>query len=576
MLKLKKCPKNHTSDLDKAYSPAYTVDNVINRLAHREVEILKDLERIDTGRLQIPVYISRAGSSAQNVLPTRKQMGKGSTPEQAKASALMELIERFSLFSFRNTPENFTSLSWKQAEKSFKEELIPISEILYSVREDLSLEKAREAMDLIEWDFCPALSLQEDRTYYLPFNWFQKLNEFNGSSAGNTFEESILQGGCELIERHVSAIVDRQELVLPTIDPNSFFHPTLIQLHKNFVQNNIELWIKDFTLDMGVPTVGALAYDRSTFPHLSEIVFTAGTATSPEKAAIRALTEIAQLAGDFVSGSNYDPSGLRKFRAIEETTWIKQGEKISLHSLPDISENDLLNEIYNLTSQLKAREFNLYTVDISEPNLNIPANYNIVPGFFFRERTPFASLGLFIGRILAEEYPVQEAKQKLDILGKIYPQKYFIHFFQGLTELRRENWDKAAELFQGAEPLQPSKEEQSLVAFYLAYSRTQTHKWDEALHHLHRAISLSKDNHAYHNLRGVTYFQLQEYSQAAQDFETALNIDRGSATDLANLGLCHKYMNNPDKARKLLKKSLEKDPCLDFAYNQLQELEKSN
>ena len=55
--------------------------------------------RIDSGRLDIPVYLSLLGVDARRVVPTHKQMGKGATPVQAEASALMELVERFSFFS---------------------------------------------------------------------------------------------------------------------------------------------------------------------------------------------------------------------------------------------------------------------------------------------------------------------------------------------------------------------------------------------------------------------------------------------------------------------------------------------
>ena len=56
--------------------------------------------RIDSGRLDIPVYLSLLGVDARRVVPTHKQMGKGATPVQAEASALMELVERFSFFTY--------------------------------------------------------------------------------------------------------------------------------------------------------------------------------------------------------------------------------------------------------------------------------------------------------------------------------------------------------------------------------------------------------------------------------------------------------------------------------------------
>ena len=70
------------------------------RLKEVDLDILERTVRIDNGRLDIPVYFSMCGKDALEVIGTKKQMGKGSTPQQSEASAVMELAERFSFFSF--------------------------------------------------------------------------------------------------------------------------------------------------------------------------------------------------------------------------------------------------------------------------------------------------------------------------------------------------------------------------------------------------------------------------------------------------------------------------------------------
>ena len=67
--------------------------------------MLAETRRIDTGRLGIPVYLSVCGEAARAVMPTRKQMGKGASPEQAEASALMELARAFQLLFLLGRPE---------------------------------------------------------------------------------------------------------------------------------------------------------------------------------------------------------------------------------------------------------------------------------------------------------------------------------------------------------------------------------------------------------------------------------------------------------------------------------------
>ena len=127
---------------------------------------------------------------------------------------------------------------------------------------------------------------------------------------------------------------------------------------------------------------------------MSEIVFTAGTSASPCKAAIRAFTEVAQLAGDFETGRVYEASGLPKFTEIEQTGWLGAGECVKMKSLPSVESDDIYDELKQFASQLEEKGYTLYTVDTTHPELGVPANYNFVPGFQFRERTPHASLGL--------------------------------------------------------------------------------------------------------------------------------------------------------------------------------------
>ena len=95
IITLQSCPKHYTYDQDKACSPEETVARFRERLQATRLDILEDIRRIDNGRLDIPVYFSVCGADARRIIGNKKQMGKGSTPEQSRASACMELGERF-------------------------------------------------------------------------------------------------------------------------------------------------------------------------------------------------------------------------------------------------------------------------------------------------------------------------------------------------------------------------------------------------------------------------------------------------------------------------------------------------
>ena len=99
--------KGYTLDQDKVITPEETVARFKARLREAHLDILDRTVRIDNGRLDIPVFFSICGEDALRVIGTKKQMGKGSTPQQSEASAVMELAERFSFFSFSKDSKNF-------------------------------------------------------------------------------------------------------------------------------------------------------------------------------------------------------------------------------------------------------------------------------------------------------------------------------------------------------------------------------------------------------------------------------------------------------------------------------------
>lgn len=568
IIRLSPCPKGYDKDIDKTIPPSQTVDIIKKRFSEAKLDILQETVRVDLGRLGIPVYMSRCGSDALAVMPTRKQMGKGASPEQAQASAVMELVERFSFFSFFDEfPGQL--LHWKQAEELFSENLLDIGEITKSVNEDLSPQRAREVMDLVPWHFFPATRLRDERQTWLPLDWFKQLNEFNGASAGNSQEESILQGLSEIVERHVCCLVDRQHLATPTIVNESCTDPVLANLLRKFEKENIHITLKDFSLGMPMPTVGAIAWDPATFPHESEIVFTAGTASSPTKAAIRAVTEIAQLAGDFCTRACYEASGLGKFARIEDAAWLLEGPQIRLEQLPSVQADDIMDE---LKTAINALPYNVYCVATTNPALSIPAHYTMMPGASFRERDRNQSLGLYVGRRLVETKSREEAHKGLDMLSVHYPDAHFVPFFRGLTEINAEQWESAYGFMQKALPLQPDDDSQALVSFYTGFIDTRCNRWTQALPHLQAAVRLCPDMKEYGNLLGVSHFKLGQFEQAAECFRQVLSVDKGSAMDMANLGICEKNLGHHAQAMEHLSSALALDPSLEFVRPHLEQL----
>ncbi len=568
------CPKTFTRDQDKALSPEQTIERFYHQINALDFQIISEVKRIDNGRLGIPVYFSVCTEEARALTGTRKQMGKGASPEQAKASACMELAERFSFFAFKSNPAHFIRGDYRH----LREQGYPVlatSWLLKSVGDTrLTGDQLERLLDGIPLNWTWATNIGSSETVLLPFSWFYAINEFNGPSAGNTFEEAALQGLCEIVERHVCSVINHNRLETPIIDPQSVKDPVARSLIDAFRTNTIDLYLNDFSLDTGISTVGALAIDRSTFPERSEIVFTAGTATHPEKALIRAVTEVAQLAGDFNTGANYVASGLPKPLAMEEVRYLTDSAmQTTVAAMPDLSDVNMLVEIRRCLEVLQRIDMDVFMIDVTHPQLAIPALYTIVPGAQFRERSIRRDAGLFAAKLLNElvDDPAF-VERKLDDMAALLPDAYYLSFYRGIGALDRAEPETACNHFAHALSREPEQEDLPYLLSYQGQALKELQRYDEAIEVLQRGRAEDDERPDIHNLLGFCYFKKDDYQTAISHFERAVQLNPASAMDYANLGVNHRRLGNRDEAIQAFTVALTLDPTIEFATSQLKDL----
>ena len=577
-IRLQDCLKSYTTDQDKAIRPEETVARFKERLQHLDIEILKEVRRIDNGRLDIPVFFSICGEDAEALTGTKKQMGKGSSPIQAEASACMELAERFSFFSFKNDGENFIVGDYQQMREAGYPVLDP-SRLLQSVhdtRHDVDfVEKLLQGIPM-QWAWATSLTTGNDTL--IPFSWFFAINEFNGPSAGNTYEEAALQGISEVVERHVCALVSHNRIPTPRIDPATVRDPVARDLLAKFAKHAIDLYLHDFSLDTGISTVAAVAVDRKTFPETSEIVFTAGTTPDPEKAIIRAITEVAQLAGDFNSGSNYVASGLPKPLSMEEVSYVTDsGLHTTVGQMPSLADDNIKTEVERCVAALAGRDLEVFMLDVTHPRLQIPAIYTIVPGAHFRERSMIQDVGLFAARLLVELMEEgEQLEQKLAVMEQLIPDAYYLAFYRGRNLYDHGRFKDALAAFDRALSLFPEKEDLPYIYSYKGHCLKDLGAYDAAMEALELGLAEDEQRPDIYNMLGVCCYKKEAYEQAIVYFQRAVELNPASAMDYANLGVNYRKVGNRDQAVHFFSIALSLDPAIEFARQQLDELQITN
>lgn len=561
--------KVFSHDQDKTRSPEETVQWVRDHLAKLDVKILDKTVRIDTGRLNIPVYISLCGEDATRLTGTKKQMGKGATPIQSEASALMELMERFSFFSFIRNGHFPLHRYGEVASRAISPDLL--KRALHDA--DTPVARCSEFLEDFPMRWTVARNLTLDRDQWVPIDWFYLINEYNGPAAGNTLEEAILQSLCEVVERHVGSIICHEKRHTPTIAPESLKDSAAVELVEKFKSKGIRVFLKDFSLDTGIPTVGALAYDPATFPEKSEIIFTAGTTSNPEKSLCRALTEIAQLAGDFESRTSYGPT-LPKYESLEEAAYLMdESEPVSIETLPNLDHGNMKVEIERCVAALAKTGLEVLVANATHPVLGVPVVYTMIPGAHFLDHTRNTDFPQHAARTMLRSLPPAQVVEQMERLLGLFGPRYDLTFFMAHSLEAEDRPEEALALLQEALRQKPDPNEIASIYVHIASCRKELGRFREALEALRVAEEYNRELKEIFNLRGFCHFKLKEHEQAIAAFEKAIELDPGSAIDYANIGSNLREMGHLQEAIRLYRIALELDPDIQFARDNIESLQ---
>lgn len=137
----------------------------------------------------------------------------------------------------------------------------------------------------------PFYSHQSKKEEYLPYELILIACGSNGMCSGNTQNEALIQGFCELFERYAGYKIYRENLTPPDIPMDYFKGKPIYNILLHFAdETNYKIIIKDCSLGIGLPVIGILVIDQEN----RKYNFNLGASLAPDIALERCLTEIHQ------------------------------------------------------------------------------------------------------------------------------------------------------------------------------------------------------------------------------------------------------------------------------------------
>jgi len=332
-----------------------------------------DITNLD--RIGIPVFSSIRPMADRGAISVYN--GKGATPTEAKVSAMMEGLERYS------------------AEVKDRELKIDCFTHLDGALDpgELILPEGADPDAMIPW--ISGWDIMNDEEILVPANAvfhplpsdYKRLFRTNtsGLASGNVIEEAIFHGLAEVIERDAWALVEATRMTGPLIcDIEDSQAKSLLD---KFAAAEVDVYLRDITSDIGIPTCAAAADDvRLRDPTL--LTTGMGTHTSAVVAVLRALTEVAQSRLTQIHGAREDTTlaDFRKRIGYDRTKrlnkhWFEATDTKSFAKIQSFESDDFLLDIKYMLKKLEEAGLDrVVVVDLTREEIGLPVVRVIVPG----------------------------------------------------------------------------------------------------------------------------------------------------------------------------------------------------
>lgn len=372
-MRLASCIKKYRDDTHRAVSPEETLRAAEAKLPAAGITRVADITDLD--RIGIPVFSSIRPMADRGAISVYN--GKGATPTEARVSAMMEGLERYSA-EVRDRQLDIASFSLLDGALDPRDLILPVD---------------ADPDALIPW--ISGWDMMKEEEILVPANAvfhplpseYRRLFRTNttGLASGNVIEEAIFHGLAEIIERDAWALVEAARHTGPLIQDVK--DDLARGLMDKFAAAGVDVYLRDITSDIGVATCAAAA-DDLLLRDPTLLTTGMGTHTSAKVAVLRALTEVAQSRLTQIHGAREDTTlaDFRKRIGYERTKklnshWFSGSEKRSFADVPSFESDDFLLDIRHMLAKLKEAGLDrAVVVNLTRPEIGIPVVRVIVPG----------------------------------------------------------------------------------------------------------------------------------------------------------------------------------------------------
>ncbi len=337
---------------DRIRRPEETWSRIEALLPRFGITRLSRLTGLD--RLGIPVWNAVSPNARSIVI----NQGKGVTDLDAKVSAAMEALERAvagrPLVAMRRASRNGLARDG--------EACLPLDGLVAARRPVLAGDEPADwlagrdlATESRVWVPRDAVAL--DRTQTAPRFW----QSSDGLASGNDETEAILHGLLERIERDADRLwrlLPRTRRLATAVEPASLGDATVDRLARVMRGNGLELRLFDITSDTRVPAFAALLGEPDILvkkaPLFHDATIGYGAHPAAARAAVRALTEVAQSRLTYISGARDDLFAETFSRPLAPETLALFAAEPRPADAPDAPDGDAATLLIHCRARLAA------------------------------------------------------------------------------------------------------------------------------------------------------------------------------------------------------------------------------